>query len=272
MSALMKVSLIISTYNWPAALELCLKSVLTQKSLPDEVILADDGSGMETRNVIESFQSFFPVPLKHIWHEDNGFRLAEIRNKAILASSCEYIIQIDGDLILHPQFIADHRRLATKGRFVSGSRLLLSIDFSNEILSSGSIPSALSIMLHGKNFFNALRIPAITRLLAPYYKASQPYYVKGCNMAFWKQDLVDVNGYNESITGWGKEDSEIAVRLINNGVRRNFMKFGGVCYHLYHKEASRGNEENNDLVLETAIRENRIKSPRGLDSHSTNNI
>ena len=268
----MKVSLLISTYNWPAALELCLTSVLMQKDLPDEVILADDGSGIETRKIIEGFQNVFPVPLKHIWHEDTGFRLAEIRNKAILASSFEYIIQIDGDLILHPRFIADHKQLATKGRFVSGSRLLLSAHFSNNILSSGSIPSVLSIMLHGKNFFNALRIPALTRLLAPYYKSRQPYYVKGCNMAFWKQDLVDVNGYNESITGWGKEDSEIAVRLINNGIRRNFIKFGGVCYHLYHKVASRGNEDRNDMILETALRENHVKSHRGLDSHSSNNI
>ena len=104
----MTVSLIISTYNWPRALYLCLDSVMQQTVMPSEIIIADDGSGIATRDVVRHFEAVSPVPVRHIWHEDDGFRLAEIRNKAIAASRGEYVIQIDGDLILQRHFIQDH--------------------------------------------------------------------------------------------------------------------------------------------------------------------
>ena len=118
----MTVSLIISTYNWPRALYLCLDSVMQQTVMPTEILIADDGSGISTRDVVKHFENISPVPVHHIWHEDRGFRLAAIRNKAIAASSGEYVIQIDGDLILHRHFIQDHIIFARKGCFVTGSR------------------------------------------------------------------------------------------------------------------------------------------------------
>lgn len=118
----MTVSLIISTYNFPKALDICLQSVLQQSVLPDEVLIADDGSREETKKVVEKFQKQLPVPMIHVWHEDNGFRLTVIRNKAIAKASKDYIIQIDGDIILNRHFIKDHKRFARKNSFVSGSR------------------------------------------------------------------------------------------------------------------------------------------------------
>ena len=99
MKTFSKSSLIISTYNWPEALRLCLLSVLGQSVLPDEVIIADDGSTGQTADVVEAMRPLFPVKLIHVWQEDNGFQLSKIRNKAIAMSSCDYIIQVDGDLI-----------------------------------------------------------------------------------------------------------------------------------------------------------------------------
>lgn len=107
-------SLQISTYNWPAALQLCLQSVLHQIVKPDELVIADDGSGPETKIVIDKFASEVPYAVKHVWHEDKGYCLPEIQNKAIVHSSCDYIIQVDGDCILHPAFIADHLRRVKK--------------------------------------------------------------------------------------------------------------------------------------------------------------
>src|SRR5690349_16761621 len=112
------VSLIISTYNWPDALELCLQSVQQQRLLPGEVIIADDGSSKETGQVIERFQKRLLVPLHHIWQTDEGFRLGMIRNKAMAAAKGEYLIQIDGDLVLHPDFVYDHVHAAKKGYFL----------------------------------------------------------------------------------------------------------------------------------------------------------
>lgn len=268
----MNVTLIISTYNWPAALEVCLKSILKQNRLPDEVIIADDGSGIETQELVQRYKKKFPVPLKHVWHPDQGFQLAAIRNKAILVAASPYIIQIDGDLLLHRDFIADHIALASKGKFVSGSRLLLPEAFSTEILERRNLPSSIELLLKGSNRLNATRIPFLTRVLAPVYKKNKPFYVKGCNMAFWRDDLIAVNGYNEAITGWGKEDSELAVRLINYGVGRLFIKFGGICYHLYHTVASREKEDFNDVILQKTIDEKRISIPSGLNSHKKEDI
>ncbi|MDE6305135.1 MAG: glycosyltransferase, partial [Muribaculaceae bacterium] len=101
----MKVSLIISTYNRPDALSVTLESVRNQSRLPDEVIIGDDGSGADTARVINRFKDGFPVPIIHVWQEDKGFRLAMIRNRSVAAASGDYIIQTDGDVLLHPHFI-----------------------------------------------------------------------------------------------------------------------------------------------------------------------
>ncbi len=103
-----KTSLLISTYNWPRALELCLKSVFYQIHMPDEILIADDGSTKDTKELIDSYRPLINVPIKHIWHEDQGFRKTLILNEAIRQGSHEYIIQTDGDIILHPNFIMDH--------------------------------------------------------------------------------------------------------------------------------------------------------------------
>ena len=122
----MTCSLVITTYNWPEALKLVLKSILIQSELPEEVIIADDGSKDDTKKLIESFQSFFPVPLIHSWQEDDGFRAAASRNKAISKVNSEYIVLIDGDMILHKDFIKDHKKNALSGYFIQGGRVLLS--------------------------------------------------------------------------------------------------------------------------------------------------
>ncbi len=118
-------SLLVATYNWPQALGLCLQSIRKQSVLPNEVIIADDGSKDETRQLIDEIKKTFPVKILHIWQPDEGFQLAKIRNKAFAVASNSYIIQIDGDLILHPHFVKDHLSLAKKQHFITGSRAIL---------------------------------------------------------------------------------------------------------------------------------------------------
>src|SRR5687767_4927209 len=134
-----RCSLIISTYNWPSALNLCLQSVLQQSVLPDEVIIADDGSTDDTRQLIASFIRKSPVPIIHVWQADEGFQLAKIRNRAIAQAAHPYIVQIDGDLILPRHFIKDHLQVSNKGSFVTGSRVLLSPTTSKTLLENNSI-------------------------------------------------------------------------------------------------------------------------------------
>ena len=114
----MKVSLVISTYNWKEALCLCLLSVTRQTVVPAEVIIADDGSRPDTKLLIEDFQQNFPCPIKHIWHEDKGWRKCIIMNKAFALCEGDYIIEIDGDIIMHSHFIEDHISEAAPGYFL----------------------------------------------------------------------------------------------------------------------------------------------------------
>ena len=260
-------SLIVSTYNWPAALRVCLLSIKTQDFLPDEVIIADDGSKEDTRILINEMRLSFPVPLIHVWQEDVGFQLAKIRNKAIAKASGEYIIQIDGDLLLQKNFIKDHILFSEKNFFVTGSRLLMNEELSKKVLQSPLFK--VGIFTRGvSNILNGVRAKALGNFLAMRYRSRKdPYYVKGCNMAFWKKDLIAVNGYNEDFVGWGKEDSELAIRLINHDIKKKFLKFQGVVYHIYHKEASRKMEQKNEMLMQASINNKLTRCTNGLDAY-----
>jgi glycosyltransferase involved in cell wall biosynthesis len=243
-------------------------SVKAQSVLPAEVIIADDGSTGETAQLIHTFQKSFPVAIKHIWHPDDGFQLSAIRNKGIAACTQNYIVQIDGDLILHRHFIADHLQFRKRNFFVTGSRVLLSPETSAKLFENSSIEIA-KYARGDQNFFNKFRNALLRDLLARRYKirGKHEYYVKGCNMAFWKKNLLAVNGYNELFVGWGKEDSELAIRLINAGTKKLFLKMGGISYHLYHKEASRESEAANVTFMNETIDQKRKWADKGLSQY-----
>ena len=248
-------AILISTYNSPSFLRLCLESVAGQRVMPDEILIADDGSGPETREVVNEFVSRVPVPVRHIWHEDDGFRLGAIRNKAIAAAVSDYIVQIDGDIILHPEFIFDHIRFARRGSFVTGSRKLLDERQTSELLD-------------GKDFGalfrkSPLRFYPLTLALQG-MRSNDGTYVRGCHMAFWRSDLLAVNGYNELIKGWGREDSELSWRLINFGLKKRFLKFGALEFHLYHPENSRAQDDRNIAIMEHARTSGITRIPDGI--------
>ncbi|NSL89160.1 glycosyltransferase family 2 protein [Chitinophaga solisilvae] len=259
------ISLLISTYNWPAALALCLNSIKSQTILPNEVIIADDGSKEDTRDLINAIRQDFPVPVVHVWQEDKGFRLAQIRNKGIAQSTSDYLIQIDGDLILDKHFVEDHMALAEEGFFITGSRALLSSRITNQLLQHKKINVSYRSTPFS-HIFNALRFPLLSKFLSKRYKVNgrHKYYVKGCNMSFWKKDLITVNGYDENFTGWGMEDNDIAVRLLNAGVEKKFIKMGGVAFHLYHRENSRGKHQENSILVKAAVSNKKIKAEKGI--------
>ena len=264
----MTVSLIISTYNWPRALYLCLDSVMQQTVMPSEILIADDGSGMSTRDVVKHFENISPVPVHHIWHEDRGFRVAAIRNKAIAASRGEYIIHIDGDLILHRNFIQDHMIFAREGCYVSGSRGVITEMLAEKVLS-GEITSLSATTKGVRNSNNAMRIPIMAVLYQLFGPSRSP---RSCNLAIWRKDLIRVNGYDENFEGWGYEDTELVLRLNNSGVTQRCMKFRGIVFHIYHKEASRDNKSKNEQRYKDSIRCHRTRCEKGLDRHLTPKI
>lgn len=260
------VSVIIPTYNWPEALNLCLQSVLVQSVLPDEIIIADDGSKQETSDLINSIRKKTEIPIIHVWQEDDGFRLAQIRNKAIAKSSKDYIIQIDGDVILHKDFIKDHIRFARKGSFVSGSRVIIEKELAERLLSSQKFNISISTKgTHSK--LNGIHMPCLSSLQEK-YRQDDILYVRGCNMAFWRDDLLRANGYNEEMTGWGREDNELASRLINLGVEKRIIKFAGIMFHIYHPIRPRTSVNKNDEILQQTITSKATWCTKGITQYT----
>jgi glycosyltransferase involved in cell wall biosynthesis len=246
------VALLISTYNWPQALDLVLASVVGQTRMPDEIIIADDGSKEDTKQLIDKYRTAHHLSIKHIWHEDNGFRKSLILNKSVKNISSDYIIEIDGDIIIHPKFVADHIKAAEHGHFVQGSRTMLTEEKSEEILQTKKIN--LSVFSSGLlSRFNALRIPLLTGIFK--LDPSNPFHIKGCNLAFWKKDYIAVNGYYNSFTGWGGEDYEFGARLLHSGVKRKRLKMAALAYHIFHNINSRSNTGPNDIIYRKTLAE-----------------
>lgn len=258
----MKTSLIITTYNWKEALEAVLLSVKTQSVLPDEVIVADDGSRSDTRELIERFQKTFPVPLIHSWQEDNGFQLSMSRNRAIAVASGDYLIMIDGDIVLSKQFIESHKKAAKPGWFVQGGRVQVGPEFSQKIMAEGRLPTVFSRGIRNRK--NCISSSVLSRLIS--YERNNDHATRGCNMAFWRADVLEVNGFNQGFVGWGREDSEFVHRMLNCGKKRLYLKFAGVGFHLYHQENSRATLSQNDLILEATIANKLKRCEHGIDA------
>lgn len=254
-------ALIISTYNWPQALDLCLQSVLNQSLLPREIIIADDGSTSETRVIVEKYKKLLPVPVKHVWHEDRGFRLAEIRNRAIVKSESEYLIFIDGDTILDRDFVSDHVFFSRTDRFITGSRILVGETLTSALLKG--VP--IRFRFFSNSFSNKLNAIRNRRIASLYMKPGRNIYdVRGCNLSMWRKDLLHVDGFDQQYTGWGREDSDLVARLLNSGKKRSKLKFAAVQYHLYHQPLSRESVERNDAILRETLVQNRVKALKGI--------
>lgn len=262
----MTVSLLISTYNWPEALSLSFRSILNQTRFPDEVVIADDGSREETRQLVEAFKGMAPFTVKHVWQEDEGFRLAAIRNKAIAQCTSDYIVQIDGDIILHPDFIKNHTAAAKRGFFVRGTRVLLSERLTPEVLWNRPL-KRMFFSSEVKKRFNTLHLPALGRMTTFLYNPRHCRHLTGCNMAFWRKDLIRVNGYNEDISGWGGEDNEIAARLINSGIYKRVIRWGMNAYHIYHPSNSKERLSTNKDILQEVISKKKTLCQNGLDKY-----
>jgi glycosyltransferase involved in cell wall biosynthesis len=264
----MKVSLIVSTYNWPQALACCLLSALVQSIKPYEIIVADDGSKEETATLVQTFIKQSEIPIIHVWQEDTGFQLAKIRNKAFAKSKGDYIIQVDGDVILHTHFIKDHISLAKKNCFIQGGRVVLGSKTSTKILAAKK--TNISILTTGiKRREEGIRWIALSNFLATRYRNKYPiYYARGANMSFWKTDLLETNGYNEEFSGWGHEDSDLTARLLNAGKRKLILKFGGIVYHLYHREHhSKENDAQNESLLKQTVDAKLVFTEKGISQY-----
>jgi glycosyltransferase involved in cell wall biosynthesis len=264
------ISVIVATYNREDALDAVLRGLSRQTDRQFEVLVADDGSGPPTARVIAAWASH-GFPLAHVRHDDRGFRLAEIRNRAIAKSTGALCIFLDGDCIPRPDFVAAHRRLAEPGWFVAGNRILIGQALTARILGEHLEPELwgpgtwLAWRLRGE--VNRL-VPLASLPLGPLRRLGPTAWknARGTNLAIRRDDLVRVDGFDATFNGWGREDSDIIIRLMRAGVRRKDGRFATGVLHLWHRQADRSRFAENERMLEEVIRGGRVRAVQGLSS------
>lgn len=265
------ISVIVTTYNREDALEAVLRSLARQTDPDFEVVVADDGSEPATAQMVESWKAKVGHRVEHVWHPDAGFRAAEIRNRAVLASRGAYCVFLDGDCIVRPDFVATHRALAERGAFVTGNRVLLSPALTLKVLSDKLTPETWNL---GRWFAQRLaggvnRLSALLHLpLGPLRRLRQTKWqgARSCNLAIWRGDLDRVDGFDADYSGWGKEDSDLILRLLHAGVRRKDGTFATGVIHLWHAEADRSQLNDNERKLVVVVGSDRVRAQRGLSA------
>jgi len=262
--SLPKSSLIIATYNSLEFLRVVLETALEQTRLPDEIIIADDGSREDTAALVRKFAAGSPVPLLHAWQPDEGFRLARSRNNAIAASTGEYLIFIDGDCFLNRFFVEDHLSLVEENFYIVGTRVNIGPRRRDHVLRTGHRRiSFWSWGTHKK--FHAIR----SRFLSNFRKKGG---MAGANFSAWRKDIVRINGFNEIFEGHGGEDWELASRLERSGMRRKKMVHLGIAYHFAHPENPRGDGDRISRIYADSVDEQGIRCKHGLDRAVKNGI
>lgn len=267
----MRCTVIMSTYNQPRWLELVLTGFLVQTRHPDQVIVADDGSGADTRSVITAMQQQAPFQLDHVWHEDQGFRKTRILNAALAKAEGDYVIFTDGDCIPTPTFVERHLQLAAPHRFLSGGYVKLPMAVCEHItvepvrLRQATSPTWLRA--HGMPAVSALlklqRSLAVGRCLDA-LTTTRPTW-NGHNASTWRNVLWAANGFDERMV-YGGEDRELGERLENAGIRGRQVRYRIGCVHLDH---SRGYVSPEGIAANNAIREETQRSGRSITTHSS---
>ena len=242
----MRISVVVITYNWPDALELVLRALAAQSELPGEVIVTDDGSQPATRELLERIAAEYPVRLVHLWQPDDGARMSRARNRAIAAAQGDYVILLDGDMVTERHFVADHHAFARR-----------------MLEQNARTPGLFSRGIERRR--HTLRLPALARWYAR--PGTKQRGIKSCNMAFWRDDLLRLNGFNEAMTGWGREDTELAVRAFHAGLLRRELRFSALATHLYHPTRKHVVGNPNDLIVDDTRARGLIRCERGVDDH-----
>jgi glycosyltransferase involved in cell wall biosynthesis len=245
-------SLVISTYNNTGFLKPVLLSAFLQETKKlREIIIIDDGSKPETLQLIEELSVKSPFKIIHVWHPDDGFRLAEIRNKGAREATGDILIFIDGDMCLEKNFVEDHISASQENLFLQGSRIRLGPKITKKITSSGSFKSPSFFSLDIKNRFYVIRSKALSKLHAT--KKGYERGIRGCNISLHKTLFEKVNGFDNRFVGWGREDNEFVARLLNFGADRRDIKNLALAYHLYHNELERVSLIENDKILNSTL-------------------
>ncbi len=265
------VGVVISTYNNPQWLEKTLWGYANQTYRDFELIIADDGSGDETRQLIESFKQNTFLAVKHIWHEDKGFRKTRILNEALKTAVSEYLIFTDQDCIPRNDFIETHLQYAQENYILSGGYFKLPLSISQGITRQDVDSQCIfdlnelkqrGLSSHWKNT-KLYRFSAFSRFMNFITPAKATW--NGCNASGWKKDMIAINGFNEKMA-YGGEDREFGERLFNMGIQSKQIRYSAICLHLYHERPYKNKEIiDKNIQIRYNTRNNKITwTPYGI--------
>ena len=266
----MKITIIVPTYNRPQALMLCLRSLAMQSLLPDEIMIADDGSGQETRDTIrrltEELKGSFPI--RHIWQEDIGFRKPKILNEAVRQSTGDYLIFIDGDCMAHRQFVLSHVKFSAPYSILSGKRVDIGRDLTEKLLKRGhAIVSLRPVLVWDALFGRAIRSRKVEEAIriengmlrrALHRDRITDDGVWGCNFSLYKELFYAINGCDEEFLDGSIEDNDLGIRVLNQGKKIRSVRNYANIFHLWHK--SSWSFENEKYQHNLAIMRRRIEN------------
>jgi len=246
----MDTSIIISTYNSPIWLEKVLCGYNNQTYRMFEIVIADDGSTRDTKKLIERIQKEVFYPLKHVWHDDDGFQKSQILNKTLLECNTPYIIMSDGDCIPRKDFVEQHVKYREEGYFLSGGYFKLTLNISKEItkedIYSEKCFDVKWLRQHGlKTSFKNTKI-TVGLLKASILNSITTTNASwnGHNASGWKNDILSVNGFDERMQ-YGGQDRELGERLFNNGIISKQIRYHAICIHLDHPRGYKSKESIN---------------------------
>lgn len=257
------VSIIVSTYNKPDWLEKVLWGFDCQTYKDFEVVIADDGSGQETKDLIEAMQEKVSFDIKHVWQDDDGFQKCRVLNKAIKASTTEYIIMTDGDCIPREDFVQVHYLNKEPGCFISGGYYMLPMNISIAITKENiSEQNCFDIdWLKKKGIPRTFKNNKLTArgFVSSIFNTITPTNASwnGHNSSAWKMDILNVNGFDERMQ-YGGEDREFGERLSNFGLKSKQLRYSAVCIHLDHERSYRTPEAiARNMVIRKEVRQNK---------------
>lgn len=270
----MLISVLVTTYNHPEWLEKVLWGLAAQSDRHFEVVVADDGSGPDTRALLDRLRPALGVPVEHCWHEDQGFRKCAILNRAIVAARGDYLVFLDGDCIPRPDFLAVHRALATPGRFLSGGALRLpmatSLAITEADIRAGRATAPGWLRAHGVPWSLRLARLGAGPVLARWLDALTPTRptFNGGNASVWRADALRVNGFDERMEHGGL-DREFGERLEHAGVRGRQVRHRAIVVHLDHDRGYRRDEavRRNRAIRDETAAVRRIRAEVGLDRY-----
>ncbi|GGJ97454.1 glycosyltransferase family 2 protein [Luteimonas terricola] len=249
-------SVIFTTYNQPDWLEKVLLGFAVQDRVDFEVLVADDGSDDFTRERLQALRPLLPMPVRHLWQPDQGFRKCEALNMAIAAARSDYLVFTDGDCIPRADFVSTHLRERAPGRFLSGGYHKLPMATSRAITADD---------IHGQRCFDARWLhasgmprshrdrkltagPATARLLDVVSPARASW--NGHNASGWTRDVLAINGFDQRMR-YGGQDREFGERMENAGIRGKRIRHRAVVVHLDHP---RGYATEESIAFNRALR------------------